>query len=223
MLRVLVAEDDGLLRAGIMRLLEGANGIVVAGGCGDLPQLEAAVRADRPDVVVTDIRMPPTRTDEGLQAAAWLQAEWPEVGVVVLSQYVNPEYAVRLLASGAGRRAYLLKERVGDVGELAHAIREVGAGGSVIDAQVVDALVAASRTRPRSLVDELTPRELDVLGLMAQGKSNASIAAALFLSERAIEKYSNTIFVKLGVSEERDRNRRVSAVLVYLDAASPST
>ena len=220
MLRVVVAEDDALLRAGIIRLLESADGIEVTAGCADLPQLEAAIRAERPDVVVTDIRMPPTGTDEGLRAAVWLHAEWPEVGVVVLSQYVSPEYAVALFGEGTGRRAYLLKERVGDVVELLRAIREVAAGGSVLDPQVVDALVAASRTRARSPVDHLTPRELDVLAQMAQGRSNAAVAEALALSESAVEKYSNSIFVKLGVSEEKDRNRRVSAVLVYLDAAN---
>lgn len=219
MIRVLVAEDDALLRAGIIRLLEGADGIEVSGGCRDLPELLAAIRRDPPDVVLTDIRMPPTGTDEGLQAASWLHAEHPDVGVVVLSQHVNPEYAVRLLGHGTGRRAYLLKERVSDVGELVQAIDEVAAGGSVIDPKVVDALVAGSRTRRKSPIDHLTPRELEVLGEMAQGKSNAAVAASLFLSERAVEKYSNSIFAKLGVSEEKDRNRRVSAVLVYLDAA----
>lgn len=222
MVRVLVAEDDALLRSGIVRLLEGVDGIEVTGGCGDLPELEAAVRADPPDVVVTDIRMPPSGTDEGLRAAEWLHTQHPEVGVVVLSQHVNPEYAVRLLGSGTGRRAYLLKERVSDVHELVQAIREVAAGGSVIDPKVIDALVAASRTRSRSPLDHLTPRELEVLAEMAQGKSNAAAAASLFLSERAIEKYSNSIFAKLGVSEEKDRNRRVSAVLIYLDAALPT-
>ena len=219
MLRVLVAEDDALLRTGIIRLLEGTQGIEVMGGCRDLPELLAAVNADPPDVVVTDIRMPPSGTDEGLQAAAWLHAEHPEVAVVVLSQHVNPEYAVRLLGSGTGRRAYLMKERVSDVHDLVHAIEEVAAGGSVIDPKVIEALVSGSRTRPKSPLDHLTPRELEVLAEMAQGKSNAAVASSLFLSERAIEKYSNSIFAKLGVSEEKDRNRRVSAVLIYLDAA----
>lgn len=222
MIRVLVAEDDALLRSGLIRLLEGTAGIEVCGGCGDLPQLEAAVRADPPDVVLTDIRMPPTGTDEGLRAAEWLHAEHPDIGVVVLSQHVNPEYAVRLLGAGTGRRAYLLKERVSDVHELVAAIEEVAAGGSVIDPKVVEALVAASRTRSRSPIDHLTPREVEVLAQIASGKSNAAVAAALFLSERAIEKYSNSIFSKLGVSEERDRNRRVSAVLIYLDTAVPT-
>ena len=223
MIRVLVAEDDALLRAGIIRLLESADGIEVSGGCRDLPELLAAVRAEPPDVVLTDIRMPPTGTDEGLQAATWLHTEHPDVGVVVLSQHVNPEYAVRLLGTGTGRRAYLLKERVSDVHDLVHAIEEVAAGGSVIDPKVVDALVAGSRTRSKSPLDQLTPRELEVLGELAQGKSNAAVAASLFLSERAIEKYSNSIFSKLGVSEEKDRNRRVSAVLIYLDAALPTS
>jgi len=218
-IRVLVAEDDGLLRAGIIRLLQGSDGIDVVGGCGDLPQLEAAVGRDVPDVVLTDIRMPPTGTDEGIRAAAWLHEQHPEVGVVVLSQHVNPEYAVQLLGSGSGRRAYLLKDRVSDVGELVSAIREVATGGSVIDPRVVDALVAGSRTRPMSPIERLTPRELEVLAAMASGKSNAAIAASLTLSVRAIEKYSNMIFAKLGLSEEKDCNRRVSAVLVYLDAA----
>ncbi len=216
---MLVAEDDGLLRTGIVRLLEGIEDVEVVGGCGDLPQLEAAVERERPDVVLTDIRMPPTGTDEGIRAAAWLHDEHPAVGVVVLSQHVNPEYALRLLGSGTGRRAYLLKERVSDVGELVRAIREVAAGGSVIDPQVVEALVAGSRTRPMSPVERLSPRELEVLAGMAQGKSNAAIAASLTLSVRAIEKYSNMIFAKLGLSEEKDCNRRVSAVLVFLDAA----
>ncbi|HEV8114984.1 MAG TPA: response regulator transcription factor, partial [Acidimicrobiales bacterium] len=158
MIRVLVAEDDALLRSGILRLLEGADGLEVCGGCCDLPELEAAVRADPPDVVVTDIRMPPTGTDEGLRAAAWLHEEHPSVGVVVLSQHVNPEYAVRLLGSGTGRRAYLLKERVSDVHDLVHAIEEVAGGGSVIDPKVVDALMAA-RLAGRSPLAELTPRE----------------------------------------------------------------
>jgi len=221
-IRVLVAEDDALLRTGIVRLLEGTDGIEVSGSCRDLPELEAAVRADPPDVVVTDIRMPPTGTDEGLRAAVWLHEQHPGVGVVVLSQHVNPEYAVRLLGTGTGRRAYLLKERVSDVHDLVHAIEEVAEGGSVIDPKVVDALVSGSRTRSKSPVEQLTPRELEVLGEMAQGKSNAAVAASLYLSERAIEKYSNSIFSKLGVSEEKDRNRRVSAVLIYLDAAVPT-
>jgi len=218
-IRVLVAEDDGLLRTGIIRLLEGVDDIEVVGGCADLPQLHAAVTEARPDVVVTDIRMPPTGTDEGVRAAAWLHDEHPEVGVVVLSQHVNPDYAVQLLGAGTGRRAYLLKDRVSDVDELVLAIREVAAGGSVIDPRVVEALVSASRTRPMSPIERLTPRELDVLGRMAQGKSNAAIATTLSLSVRAIEKYSNMIFAKLGLSEEKDCNRRVSAVLLYLDAA----
>jgi DNA-binding NarL/FixJ family response regulator len=161
--------------------------------------------------------MPPTHTDEGIRVAAQLRTERPEVGVVLLSQFAEPSYALALLDGGAAGRAYLLKERVGDIDELTSAIRQVASGGSVIDPTVVEGLVAATRRPDKSPLDALTPRELEVLSEMAQGKSNAAIAGTLFLSERAIEKHSNAIFGKLGLSEEPDRNRRVAAVLVYLD------
>ncbi len=160
--------------------------------------------------------MPPTGTDEGIQAAAWARQHQPGIGVVVLSQYVAPAYALALLEHGSAGRAYLLKERIGNVDELAAAIRAVAAGGSVIDPMVVDELVR-SRTHDSQLgVGSLTPRELEILAEMAQGKSNSAIAAALFVTERAVEKHTNSIFAKLGLSEERDVNRRVKAVLVYL-------
>jgi DNA-binding NarL/FixJ family response regulator len=216
-IRVLMAEDNALLRQGMASLLERVDDIDVVVQCGDLAELQAAAAEHKPDVVVTDIRMPPGQSDEGIQAALWLGDEHPGIGVVVLSQYVNPDYAVRLLGAGAAGRAYLLKERVGDVDELARAIREVASGGSVVDPAVVHALVEASRARPISPVDRLTPRETEVLAEMAQGKSNAAIAAHLVLSERAVEKHSNSIFMKFGLSEEKDRNRRVSAVLIYLE------
>ncbi|MEO7557327.1 MAG: response regulator transcription factor, partial [Acidimicrobiales bacterium] len=191
--------------------------LTLAGSVSDLPGLLAALELDVPDVVVTDIRMPPTGTDEGIQAARLLRDAHPEVGVVVLSQYANPAYALALLAEGSAGRAYLLKERVGSVDDLVHAIREVASGGSVIDPAVVEALVASSaRTSPTD-IDRLTPREREILGEMAQGKSNAAIAATLVLSERAVEKHTNSIFSKLGLTEERDLNRRVKAVLVYLN------
>lgn len=160
--------------------------------------------------------MPPTRTDEGMRAAAALRHSRPEIGVVVLSQYVEPEYALALLEKGSSGRAYLLKERVADLDQLANAIGQVAAGGSVYDARVVEALVEARSRRPRSAFDELTPREREVLGKVAEGKNNAGIAAALFLSERAVEKHINSIFSKLELSEERDVHRRVKATLLYL-------
>ena len=212
---VVLAEDNALLRHGLSRLIDSTADLDLVGAAADLPRCLALVGEHAPDVVVTDIRMPPTHTDEGLAIAARLRTERPDTGVVLLSQYAEATYALTLLAEGSARRGYLLKERVADGDELADAIRRVAAGGSVIDPTVVEGLVAANRARPSKL-DALTPRELEVLGEMAQGKANASIAAGLVLSERAIEKHTNSIFAKLGLSEERDLNRRVSAVLVYL-------
>lgn len=215
-IRVVLAEDHALLRQGLERLLGTAADIEVVGSAGDLPSLLAAVDEHRPDVVVTDIRMPPTGTDEGVQVATRLRTEQPDCGVLVLSQYAEAPYALALLADGAHGRGYLLKERVGDVDELVGAVREVAAGGSRIDPQVVDQLVTSNRSAPSSDIERLTPRETEVLSEMAQGKSNAAIAESLVLSERAVEKHTNSIFSKLGLSEERERNRRVAAVLVYL-------
>jgi DNA-binding NarL/FixJ family response regulator len=216
-IRVLVAEDNVLLRDGIRRILESVTDLELAGVCGTYDELVAAVEADPPDVVLTDIRMPPSGTDEGIRAAAHLRAIHPGVGVVVLSQYVSPQYALALLAEGSEGRAYLLKDRVADVDDLVDAIRAVAAGGSTIDPKVVDELVRA-RTRSRSPLDHLTAREREVLGEMATGKSNAAIAGALVLSERAVEKHINSIFSKLHLVEEPDVNRRVKAVLLYLGA-----
>ncbi len=221
-LHVVIAEDDALLRAGLIGLIARVADITLVGEASDLPTLQAAVDDLRPDVVVTDIRMPPTGTDEGIVAATWMAEHHPTIGVVVLSNHVNPQYAMALLSSGTGRRAYLLKDRVGDIDELAAAIRTVGGGGSVLDPAVVDALVSASQTKPRSPIDQLTARETEVLAEMAQGRSNAAIASSLVLSERAIEKHSSSIFMKLGLSEEKDLNRRVSAVLIYLGAGNPT-
>ncbi|HEV2069404.1 MAG TPA: response regulator transcription factor [Acidimicrobiales bacterium] len=215
-IRVVLAEDSVLLREGISRLIQGHDELELAGVCGDLPSLLALIDDEKPDVVVTDIRMPPSGTDEGIRAAAHLRRAHPSIGVVVLSQYANPSYALALLAEGSEGRAYLLKERVAGVEDLLVAIGEVAQGGSVIDPKVVDALVAATSPRARSDLDRLTPREAEILGEMAQGKSNAAIAASLVLSERAVEKHTNSIFSKLGLSEERDVNRRVKAVLLYL-------
>jgi DNA-binding NarL/FixJ family response regulator len=215
-IRVLLAEDNTLLREGVARLIERADDIELVAAVGDLPMLLDAIEDEKPDVVVTDIRMPPTGTDEGIQVAKRLRDQRSTIGVVVLSQYAEPAYALALLEGGSEARAYLLKERVSEVDELLGAIREVAAGGSVIDPKVVEGLVSASRRPTMSDIDRLTPRELEVLGEMAQGKSNAAIAASLVLSERAVEKHTNSIFSKLGLSEERDVNRRVKAVLVYL-------
>jgi DNA-binding NarL/FixJ family response regulator len=167
--------------------------------------------------VVTDIRMPPSGTDEGIQAAAWIREHLPRAGVVVLSQYVAPHYAVALLEGGSAGRAYLLKERIGNVEELASAIRAVAAGGSVIDPAVVDQLVRSRAQDGQLGLASLTPRELEILSEMAQGKSNSAIAAALFVTERAVEKHTNSIFAKLNLTEEPDVNRRVKAVLAYLN------
>jgi DNA-binding NarL/FixJ family response regulator len=215
--RVVLAEDNSLLRQGLVRLVSHAPDLELVGVAQDLDGLQKLVADEKPDVVVSDIRMPPTHSDEGIRIAAQLRQERPEVGVVLLSQFAEPSYALALLEGGAAGRAYLLKERVGDIDELTSAIRQVASGGSVIDPTVVEGLVAATRRPDKSPLDALTPRELEVLSEMAQGKSNAAIAGSLFLSERAIEKHSNAIFGKLGLSEEPDRNRRVAAVLVYLD------
>ncbi len=215
-IRVVIAEDSYLVREGIRQAVEAAPDLEVVGVAEDLRSLEAAVERLQPDVVVTDIRMPPTGTDEGIRAAAALRSSRPATGVVVLSQYVEPEYALALLGGGAGGRGYLLKERIADMDQLAHAIREIAAGGSVIDPRVVETLVAARSRRPRSAFDTLTPRERQVLALIAEGRNNAGIADSLFLTERAVEKHINAIFSKLQLSEELDVHRRVKAALLYL-------
>jgi DNA-binding NarL/FixJ family response regulator len=221
-IRVVLAEDNALLREGISRLIETHDDLELVGVASDLPQLLEVIAEHKPDVVVTDIRMPPTGTDEGIQAAAWLREHEPTVGVVVLSQYTAPAYALALLEEGSAGRAYLLKERVAGANELAQAIRVVAGGGSVIDPLVVDELVKARSSHRKSDLEWLTPRESEILAEMAQGKSNGAIADTLGVSERAVEKHSNAIFSKLGLSEERDVNRRVKAVLVYLSAHSGS-
>jgi DNA-binding NarL/FixJ family response regulator len=215
-IRLVLAEDHYLVREGIRRLLDTRPGFEIAAVCSDLDSLLAAVEAERPDVVVTDIRMPPGDADEGIQAAERLRETNPEVGVVVLSQYANPSYALALLEGGSARRAYLLKERLTDVGQLEAAIREVAAGGSVIDPKVVEALVAENARRDDSRLSELTPRERDVLREMAGGKNNAAIAEALFLTERSVEKVIHSIFLKLGLTWETTVHKRVKAVVLYL-------
>lgn len=221
MLRVVIAEDSLLVREGVVAVLRAAGDVDVVAGVGDLPALLAAVAEHRPDVVVTDVRMPPTGTDEGVRAAVALRAEHPGVGVVLLSQHAETGYATALLDGGSAGRAYLLKERVSDPGQLAAAVREVARGGSVIDPAVVEVLVSASGRTRRSPLAELTPRERDVLSQIAQGRSNSGVAAALHLSERAVEKHINVLFAKLGLEPEPDSNRRVKAVLLHL--AEPSS
>ncbi|HEY7470440.1 MAG TPA: response regulator transcription factor [Acidimicrobiia bacterium] len=211
---VVLAEDAFIVREGVRMLLEEA-GYVLLSAVETYDELMAAVEDLGPDVVITDIRMPPSRTDEGVRAARAIRSAHPEIGVVVLSQYVEPEYALRLFEAGANGLAYLLKERLGDLEQLEHAISEVQTGGSVIDPKVVDALVEA-RTRPRSPVERLTEREREVMAEMAQGRSNRAIADSLFLSERAVEKHINSIFTKLDLLPEKETNRRVSAVLLFL-------
>jgi len=218
--RVVLAEDNALLRQGVEKLIGLQHGLELVGTANDLPGLLAMVDEVGPDVVVTDIRMPPTGTDEGVQAATHFREHRPNLGVVVLSQYANPEYALALLADGSAGRAYLLKESVAGVDELVRAIRTVADGGSMVDPLVVDSLVAASAPRRPSDLDRLTSRESETLAEMAQGKNNAAIAASLFLSERAVEKHINAIFSKLGLTEEADVNRRVKAVLIYLGGQS---
>jgi DNA-binding NarL/FixJ family response regulator len=215
-LSVVLAEDSYLMREGVSRLIETDQGMTLVATSHDLESLQAAVAEHLPDVVVTDIRMPPTNTDEGIQAAEGFRDSHPNLGVVVLSQYDEPEYALKLLSRGAAGRAYLLKDRLFDAAALLHAIREVAAGGSVIDPQVVEGLVAARNRFAMSPLRELSPRELEVLFQMAQGKNNDSIAEALFISVRVVEKHINAIFSKLSLGEEGDAHRRVKAVLIYL-------
>jgi DNA-binding NarL/FixJ family response regulator len=211
-MRVVIAEDSVLLREGLSRLLIEA-GIDVVAATGEAEAFLRLVDAQRPDVVVVDVRMPPTFSDEGLRAALVVRQRWPEVGVLVLSQYVEERYASELLAERGGAVGYLLKDRVADVAEFIDALRRVAAGGSVLDPEVVAQVLA----RSRSPLTSLTPREREVLGLMAEGRSNVAIAAALSVGEGAVEKYISSIFSKLDLTPTDSDHRRVLAVLRYLD------
>jgi DNA-binding NarL/FixJ family response regulator len=219
-IRVVLADDDYLLREGVRRLLELQPDLETVAVCGDLDSLLAAVAEEKPDVVVTDIRMPPGKLDEGIQAAQLLRETHPDMGVVVLSQHADPTYAIELLEKGSSGRAYLLKERVDDIEQLVEAIRTVAAGGSVIDPAIVERLVSARLRSGSSPLDELTPRERDVLREIAEGKNNAAVAATLFITERSVEKVIHAIFAKLDLSYEENVNRRVKAVLLYLSEQS---
>ena len=215
-IRLVLAEDHYLVREGVRRLLEAQPGLEVAAVCGDLDSLLEAVDREDPDVVVTDIRMPPGNSDEGIQAAMRLRETKPKLGVVVLSQHADPSYALALLDTGSSGRAYLLKERVSDLEHLVAAIRTVAEGGSLIDPKVVEGLVADRSRAATSPVRELTARERDVLRKMAEGANNATIAEELVVTERSVEKVIHSIFMKLGLTWEPAVHKRVKAVILYL-------
>ncbi len=215
-LRIVLAEDSFLMREGISALLALDEELELLEECESFDELLAAVDDYRPDVVITDIRMPPTQTDEGIRAANQIRASFPDIGVVVLSQYAEPGYAMNLFEQGSEGRAYLLKERVADLDELGAAIRRVAEGGSVVDPRVMDALIESKTGKASSVLDRLTGREREVLAEMSNGGSNAAIGEALFISARSVEKHINAIFTKLDLPPTDDLNRRVRAVLIYL-------
>ncbi|MEO8290240.1 MAG: response regulator transcription factor [Gaiellaceae bacterium] len=214
-MRVVLADDSVLLREGVARILEDA-GFDIVGQAGTADDLMLKVRSYSPDVAIVDIRMPPTHTDEGLRAAQEIREKHPGIGVLVLSQYVEPAYAMELLAESAEGVGYLLKDRVSDVREFADAVRRVGEGGSALDPTIVSQLVG--RRRRNDPIDQLTPREREVLGLMAEGRSNSGIAEQLVVTERAVEKHVTGIFAKLRLPAASEDHRRVLAVLAYLRA-----
>jgi DNA-binding NarL/FixJ family response regulator len=214
--RIVLGEDNLLVREGLRQLLSRDAQIEVVAAVGDAPSLREACDEHLPDVVLTDIRMPPTATDEGIRFAAELRERHPEIGVVVLSQYADPVYALALLENGSDRRAYLLKERVHNRAELTAAIRAVASGGSLIDPKIVEGLVIAKDRASRSPLRDLTTREREVLAEIAQGKSNTAIAESLFLTKRAVEKHINAIFLKLGLADAEDVSKRVKAALILL-------
>jgi DNA-binding NarL/FixJ family response regulator len=215
-MRVALADDAVLLREGLSRLLEEA-GFEVVGLAGDGDELLELVDRTRPDVAIIDIRMPPTHTDEGLRAAKAIRAQWPSIGLLVLSQHVNARYALELLSAGTDGVGYLLKERVSDLDELSASVNRVGHGGSVLDPAVVDELVGRRRQADNP-VEHLTDREREVLGLMAEGRSNHAIAEQLFITEHTVEKHVKNIFGSLQLPQSPDDHRRVLAVVTYLNS-----
>ncbi len=215
-IRVVLGEHDFLAREGIARALEAAEDIELVEACGDLHSLRAAIEHTRPGVVVTAVGMPPTNTDEGVRLARELRSSHPELGVVVLSRGPEPRYALMLFENGSDRRAYLLKERLRSRDELCHAVREVADGRSLVDMHVVDGLLVARRHRGSSRLDNLTPREEEVLAMIAEGRSNHAIAEALLITKRGVERHIGSIFAKLDLGESEDTSRRVKAALVYL-------
>jgi DNA-binding NarL/FixJ family response regulator len=220
-LRIVLADDSYLAREAVAHVLDGVEEVDVVAVCADRDSLVEAIEAERPDVVVTDIRMPPGDSDEGVQVAVWLRDSHAAIGVVVLSQYLEPQYALDLLAHGSDGRAYLLKERIHDRDELIAAIRATASGGSVIDAKVVEMLVAARSRVEDSPLGGLTQRERQILAEIAQGKSNSAIAQSLALSKRAVEKHINAIFAKLELPESENVSRRVKAALLFLADEAP--
>jgi len=221
--RVVFADDNYLVREGVAGLLTETAGIDLLETVADPDALHRAVAVHRPDAVLTDIRMPPTFTTEGIDAAKRIRAEYPETGVVVLSQYVEEEYAFDLLADGVSGLGYLLKERVSQVDDLVRALHDVARGGSALDPKVVEGLMARKINETNSALEGLTERELEVLQSLATGRSNAATAKALFMSERAVEKHVGSVFQKLGLVHEAEVNRRVMAVLAYLEATGGPT
>jgi DNA-binding NarL/FixJ family response regulator len=214
-IRVVLGEDSFLVREGIASVLSNLDDVELVETAGDLDELRTSVGRTKPDVVVTDIRMPPSNTDEGIRFAEELRSSHPDIGVVILSQHAEPRYAMALLSGGSGRRAYLLKERLTDDAELNQAVHNVATGQSYIDPRVVEKLVAA-REKWDSELGSLTPREFEILGLIAQGRSNSWIASQLTITKRAVERHINAIFLKLELGEPADVNRRVQAALLYL-------
>ena len=215
MIRVVLGDDSFLAREGVARVLEGIEDVDLVASCEDLDELRETVERLEPDAVVTDIRMPPTNTDEGIRFAGELRRSHPDVGVVVLSQHAEPAYAMNLFEDGSRQRAYLLKERVRDEDELARALREVVAGRSLVDPRIVDKLVSARLNHDPGL-EKLTSREREILALIAEGRSNTSIASEVGITKRAVERHINGIFLKLDLGESSDVNRRVKAALLYL-------
>jgi DNA-binding NarL/FixJ family response regulator len=214
--RVVVAEDSLIVREGLEQLLDASATVDVVAACGDVESLFDAIEREDPDVVLTDIRMPPTKTDEGIVAATRLRETHPQIAVIVLSQYSEPSYVLRLLEAGSDRRGYLLKERVHDRSQLVSAIDTVARGGSVIDPKVVEVLVTAKARAERSPLAQLTSREREVLAEIAEGKSNSAVAESLVLTKRAVEKHINSIFMKLGLANEHEVSKRVKATLLFL-------
>jgi DNA-binding NarL/FixJ family response regulator len=221
-LRVVIAEDSYLVREALRELLAGVPTLEIVAVCEDAYDLMGAIEREGPDVVLSDIRMPPFQEHEGIDVAAQLRETHPEIGVVILSQHADPAYALELFETGSEGRAYLLKERVGDLEELVAAIEAVAAGRSAIDARIIDLLIAERARSAASPLDELTVREREVLTQVATGKSNAAIAASLFLTKRAVEKHINAIFMKLNLRESEDTSRRVKAALIYLADVDPA-
>ena len=217
-LRVVLADDNFLVREGVAKLLAEVDDIELVDSVGDPQALLASVATHRPDAVLTDIRMPPTHTMEGIEAAKLIRTEHPEIGVVVLSQYVEEDYAFELLADGVAGLGYLLKERVSDIDELVRALQDVSRGGSALDPKVVEGLMARRSADASSPLRGLTEKEREVLEQMATGRTNATIARTLFMSERSVEKHISSVFLKLGLLDEGETNRRVSAVLAYVEA-----